>query len=150
MEMQIEFVHHIKRLSTHLSDARHLKRVVISSILEWDENNLPMLESKDLCGLRKLSMICGKSVRLGTLVRLKFINVEVCTELKCLFSRQLTLGLNNLEEISLRMCVHMEEVVEMEDENVDNEAKGHFSKFKETEVVRYASIKNHIQWGCCL
>ena len=54
----------------------------IDCIIDFDKNNLTMLERMNQCNLPRLKKICSKDVKRDTLKILRIINMEACHELK--------------------------------------------------------------------
>ncbi|XP_054790978.1 probable disease resistance protein At4g27220 [Prosopis cineraria] len=108
---------------------RNVEELIISKfdgmerVLESEENNLPQRQPMNLHHIPRLRSM----LRSGTLMNLKRIEVSVCCSLKCLFPRQLVDELESLEEIAIRWCPKMEEIIEGE-RNASAENSSHAAK----------------------
>ncbi|XP_058096639.1 probable disease resistance protein At4g27220 isoform X2 [Magnolia sinica] len=89
-------------------------------ILMDDENTFPSLETLDLKLLPSLSSLYKGVMPYGTLGSLKNLYIGFCNNLKNLLSLELLQHLQNLEQVKIRYCDLMEEVVEEEGEILED------------------------------
>ncbi|XP_009779924.1 disease resistance protein At4g27190 [Nicotiana tabacum] len=111
-----------------MNASSHLKHCKIKYCdeMEWiitsEWGTFPELELLEIEGLSRLQNICKGIPPAGTLSTLKVLNVTACDNLTTLLPLELVQQLNNLEEIELRSCLMLEEIVtEAESEEVIQE-----------------------------
>ncbi|KAJ8622165.1 hypothetical protein MRB53_030694 [Persea americana] len=107
---------------SHLNELKecHISRCDALRYITVAENNntLTTLETLDLWALPELTSICKGVMQHDTLKCLKRVKIDGCHKLKNLFSVDWLHHLRNIEEIQIRKCTMMEEIIFGAEESV--------------------------------
>ncbi|RWR93465.1 disease resistance-like protein [Cinnamomum micranthum f. kanehirae] len=137
---ELPWLSHLNELKEcHISRCNALRYITVA------ENNttLTTLETLDLWELPELTSICKGVVQHDTLKCLKRVKVDGCHSLKNLFSVDWLHHLKNIEEIQIRNCMMMEEIIFKTEECVA------LSRLTSLELECLPNLRS-IFWGVCM
>ncbi|XXG39602.1 hypothetical protein AAC387_Pa01g0526 [Persea americana] len=147
-------IHRLSQPSVILSNVTkleecHVKQcLLITCILKAEEDTLlPTLQRLVLDDLPRLTTLCEGVMPLGTLACLKVIEISECPELKYVFQLGLLLNLQNLEEITVRNCGHMEKLMaeegdEKSEANNNNNRTITLPKLRQLKLTHLPKLKS--------
>ncbi|GKV13691.1 hypothetical protein SLEP1_g24677 [Rubroshorea leprosula] len=92
----------------------------------------PVLEVLVLCNLENMEKICHGPLEAASFRKLRLITIECCNKLKNLFSASIARQLQQLQEIRVKHCSDMEEIIDDKEE----ESEGYI-----VELINLRSLK---------
>ncbi|GLT51628.1 hypothetical protein SLA2020_250260 [Shorea laevis] len=139
-----------------LENATALKRCSIEDfkgiecMVELDSSSslcYPVLNKLELLSLWNLPRLCalvrveGVATPPHIFSNLKILRISICSEMRKLFPLELLHALQNLEEIEVRECKQMEEIIASSDSNASSD-KFTFPKLKELKLLWLPQLKS--------
>ncbi|GLT45318.1 hypothetical protein SLA2020_191560 [Shorea laevis] len=104
------------------------------------EHAFPVLEVLVLCNLKNMEKICHGPLGAASFRKLRLITIEYCNKLKNLFSSFIVRQLQQLQEIRVKDCSNMEEIVDDKEQGSGNDA-GIPKEHKFAELISLQSLR---------
>ncbi|GKV50428.1 hypothetical protein SLEP1_g57131 [Rubroshorea leprosula] len=145
-ELHLEGLIGIKNVVNELDNDgfQELKYLFVQDALEIQhiipvKPAFPVLEVLVLRNLENMEKICHGPLEAASFRKLRLITIECCNKLKNLFSASIARQLQQLQEIRVKHCTDMEEIIddkEQESGNSAEEREGHI-----VELITLRSLK---------
>ncbi|GKV27561.1 hypothetical protein SLEP1_g36723 [Rubroshorea leprosula] len=106
-----------------VQDALEIKNIFCNSVSS--KHAFPVLEVLFLRNLENMEKICHGLLGAASFRKLRLITIEYCNKMKNLFSSSIAKQLQQLQEIRVKDCSDMEEIVDDKEQESGNDAEEH-------------------------